>query len=312
MSNKISALQNVVLDTRLGGAERILWQSREKNIMRAPDVILKSVVFIGAQSLQAGSTDIAYRGTGFCVSVPSEQFSSRGYLYLITARHNIMQADGKPIIRLNNKDGSYHEAHCELEWSYHPTDETADIAVLRFPESSNQFDIATIPTSMFVTEATIIEKDLGPGDDTIVSGLFTRFYGNHKNIPVMRFGNVAMMPSEKIKQKTPWAKTEIGLADAYLIEVRSIGGLSGSPVFIRRIFPKDKLEWRTEYYFLGLVHGHWDISQSATGIQENINVGLAHIVPAHKILETLNQPALLDERRKADDQEMARGTAVPD
>ena len=46
------------------------------------------------------------------------------------------------------------------------------------------------------------------------------------NLPIVRLGAIAAMPGEYIK--TDW-----GCLRAYLIEARSIGGLSGSPVFIR-------------------------------------------------------------------------------
>ncbi len=37
-------------------------------------------------------------------------------------------------------------------------------------------------------------------------------------------GNIAMMPDEPVR-------TSIGMMESYLIEVRSIGGLSGAPRF---------------------------------------------------------------------------------
>ena len=61
---------------------------------------------------------------------------------------------------------------------------------------------------------------------------------------------------------------------AYLIEARSIGGLSGSPVFVREtvIYDDATLTYAKgskkekgvayltgQFHFLGLIHGHWEI-----------------------------------------------------
>ena len=61
------------------------------------------------------------------------------------------------------------------------------------------------------------------------------------------------------------------MMDAYLIEARSIGGISGSPVFTHMevrphttlaLAPQRQLLQRSEkpHYLLGLVHGHYTIT----------------------------------------------------
>jgi hypothetical protein len=50
-------------------------------------------------------------------------------------------------------------------------------------------------------------------------------HGRHQNVPIVRVGNFASYPAEQIQ-------TGFGRMDAFLIEARSIGGLSGSPVFV--------------------------------------------------------------------------------
>ena len=73
-----------------------------------------------------------------------------------------------------------------------------------------------------------------------------------------------MIPTEQIQ-------TELGFSDVYLVEGRSIGGLSGSPVFVRRT---ETIKVRMEdgrittlnspgpFKLLGLMQGHWDIKES--------------------------------------------------
>ena len=87
-------------------------------------------------------------------------------------------------------------------------------------------DYAPIAITMFANPGIIEAKNLGVGDEVFIAGLFTRAIGQARNLPIIRMGTVAMMPDEKILFHKK-------MIDAYLIESRSIGGLSGSPVFIR-------------------------------------------------------------------------------
>lgn len=106
------------------------------------------------------------------------------------------------------------------------------------------------------------------------------------------------MPEELVE-------TQLGKIDAYLVEARSIGGLSGSPVFanlgVVRV-REGQLKYRpdgTLYYLLGLMHGHWDlgipeldkVSADTTGIQR-VNMGIGIVAPVEKILEVINQPTV--------------------
>jgi hypothetical protein len=107
--------------------------------------------------------------------------------------------------------------------------------------------------------------------------------------------------------------------DAYLAEARSIGGLSGSPVFLDLYTAKtvkqptggfmaaaDAYPSPSRFRLLGLVHGHFDWndiepSNDATTLDRSqsklgINMGIAIIIPAEKIVETLI--AFKDEEEK--------------
>jgi hypothetical protein len=80
---------------------------------------------------------------------------------------------------------------------------------------------------------------------------------------------------------------DVGQIDAYLIEARSIGGLSGSPVFYHshgspvsayrpaapdRFSPiKDQ-----SFYLMGIVNGHYN--QNRDDI-EKVNTGIAFVTP---------------------------------
>jgi hypothetical protein len=104
----------------------------------------------------------------------------------------------------------------------------------------------------------------------------------------------------------------VGLIDAYLAEARSIGGLSGSPVFVHFGY------WRNiegtlmqhkgpfgGFYLLGLMHGHYrvknvEFQSSGTSVQkEYINMGIAIVVPLSKIMEVVDQPLIKREEAEA-------------
>jgi hypothetical protein len=59
---------------------------------------------------------------------------------------------------------------------------------------------------------------------------------------------------------------------------------------------------------LGMMHGHWDIKESDLNKafithdrKHGVNLGIGIVVPAQKILETINQPELQEMRRKIEE-----------
>lgn len=166
----------------------------------------------------------------------------------------------------------------------------------------DEYDIQSIPENMFATDERIATFNIGVGDEITVVGLFTRFTGITKITPLVRTGNIAMMPKDKIP-------TAFGEIEAYLAEGRSIGGLSGSPVFARNTVTmggsdKQGIPIRFfglgSFHLLGLTHGHWDLPVSFPDSQraEAVNMGVSIIVPAKKILETLYHQTLIALRKE--------------
>jgi hypothetical protein len=56
-----------------------------------------------------------------------------------------------------------------------------------------------------------------------------------------------------------------------------------------------------------MVHGHWDIKESDLNkinfihdSQRGVNLGIAIVIPAYKILEVLNSPVLVRMRERAE------------
>jgi hypothetical protein len=196
--------------------------------MRVSDQILECVAFIGIPiALPNGEQAIRFGGTAFFVEEDAHDDPPKVWSYLVTARHVAEQvAHSTFYVRLNTKDGqSIPVQGSGVRWWIHPTDPTADVAVIRWFPPADIVQYKRINTKDLVTNQTIADGKVGPGDDAMMIGLFSGHPGVQQNVPVVRLGSVAMIPREPVA-------TEEGLMDAYLVEGRSIGGLSGSPVWV--------------------------------------------------------------------------------
>ncbi len=262
--------------------------------MRVPEEVRKCVVFVGLPvNIPGGRRALAPKGTAFFVGVPSESAPETTHVYLVTAKHVAVRLEGNNFAaRVNMKDGgSKRVIGDRTRWWYHPTDQSVDVAAIPWaPPPEVEFKL--IPTKLFISDEIIQSEDIGSGDEVFMTGLFAHLSGSKRNLPIVRFGNIAMIPDDPVP-------TKMGMIEAYLIEARSIGGLSGSPVFVHKI-----VRGRGKLYLLGLMHGHWDIPPENkndfldTDSFGSVNMGIAIVVSAKKILEVLNQPKLVELRRK--------------
>lgn len=262
--------------------------------MQLPEEIRKSVFFVSYLT----ENGYKFAGTGFFVSMSLANDPNRLFIYLITAKHVIVEAkrasiDGKIWLRINTKNGFEYVSSEEATWQTHSEDCSIDAAVLSWAPDSAYFDYLTIPISLIINEEVISKEGIGIGDEIFLIGLFVNHYGRKKNIPIARVGNIAAMPEEPIETK--W----FGGMEAYLIEARSIGGLSGSPVFVYlpgvRVRGNHLGMGGRAFYWLGLMHGHWDLPVLKEDIvvedhvsKEAVNMGIGIVVPASKILEIIN------------------------
>ena len=163
----------------------------------------------------------------------------------------------------------------------------------------NTLDHLIFPLSLCVTESVLIDHAVGLGDEVFITGLFKHHSGVKRNIPIVRVGNLAALSEEKVFTK------KYGPMEAYLIEARSIGGLSGSPVFLNlgltRYIEKEikHAQGGPIFFLLGLIHGHYDVINSSEDNEINlsedaltndkVNSGIAIVVPMYKINEAIQK-----------------------
>lgn len=281
--------------------------------MRLPDEVQKCVVFLGRREMNQRTGVIEERLGGTAFFVALEVGMGASLICLVTAAHVAKQVEnGEFFIRANTKKGVsqkyWLDAGITARWIFHPDDSSVDAAVLLWAPPP-EVDFLCIPKSMFLPESKIDSKGIGVGDETYVTGLFLFHAGQDRNEPIVRTGNLAMMPKERIPVKR-WHKRGI---NGYLIEGRSIGGFSGSPVFVQRSIEVQPTETSGRrplaagaIFWLGLMHGHWnadhtmvDSVQSSTDPESVINAGVSIVVPCHSILEVLSHPAIRETANKA-------------
>lgn len=295
--------------------------------MRIPDDLLKSVVFLARIISKGQIKEPVFVGTGFLISVPSINIKDRMYLYLVTAKHVAESLSrGDWIVRMNMKAGKYQdipvaESH---KWCFHPNEaDSVDVAVTPMNNLTTVADIKFNPVSMLLSPEEIDDGNVGPGDEVFMVGLFSRIANQDTNLPIVRTGNISLI-NNKVKIPGVKISNRPVNSEVHLIEARSIGGLSGSPAFVRLTYTLDTefTLWKTgqkevvqcpihgPIFLLGLVHGHWDIPVEdldevnfrVEKREQSVNLGIAVVVPAEKIRETLYQPGLVTLRQIFDQQ----------
>jgi hypothetical protein len=267
--------------------------------MIIPNEVRKCVVFLGYK-MADGSMRMA--GSAFFLGMEAEAGQAK-QVFLVTAKHVVDGVRRLGIediyVRANLKDGNATWVRCNGQWLFHPESHSVDVALLK-TDIPAELDHLAIPHSLCATDEIFAAHEVGLGDEVFVVGLFRHHSGDRRNVPIVRVGNLAAMSEEKVVTQ------HFGPMDAYLIEARSIGGLSGSAVFlnfgvIRFVNGQVKHAQSGPIFFLlGLIHGHYDVPSSSidsveidgTGLTtERINTGMAIVVPMHKIFQAIEAHA---------------------
>lgn len=283
-------------------------------------------------------------GSGFLVYVRFQENPEWVEMYVVTNQHVVKKAP-KPVVRMNRNDGAVEYFDTGKDsWIYHP--DGTDVAVLPLTTFHWEYlKFRPIGIDYFITNELMKKEDVGIGDDTFMIGRFISHEGKQQNTPAIRFGNIAMMPGEKIVP-------EEGLAqESFLVETRSLPGYSGSPVFLysthammdfsRRNLEEEmnllrqkerkRLNVGPDHKFLldpGLVAGtrpkgpyllgiDWCHLRTTEKVREKTgepiseqwvvrtNSGMAGVIPAWKIRELLDSDEVA-ELRKIDDKSITK------
>ncbi|MFL6240064.1 MAG: serine protease [Actinomycetes bacterium] len=281
-----------------------------------PDEYLDCVVFLYASERHAEEGNTERGGTGFLVTVPMREGDEDGprATYVVTNWHC---AKHTPTLRFNIRDGGTKTLTPAAGAWVHWEDERDDVAAFMV-EPGAAYQYSAVPLTVADPE-----QEAPPGTDVFFAGRYVTMSGVAKNTPMVRFGNVAMATQEPIRRR------DGKYQDSILVEARSRGGFSGSPVFTFTLavtsFVTDPIAVGHARLgppqLLGIVWGHHDEPAPVLGPDKETpieprawvktNTVLAYVVPSAKIAELLNRP---EERQVREDKakEIAAEAATED
>jgi hypothetical protein len=330
------------LDERIAGQAELVLLPEGEPLPYFPQHLSQCVCFLGFTD-RAGAEHVAGSAFWICRAASDELRHELKFAYLVTAAHVLdairKKSAGKDcvLVRVNTVDGASKWIRTYLgSWKVH-SDSATDIAVLKFGPLGEEWDHICWPDHAFVNSQKsgvenpmlidVAEYRIELGDEVYFPGLFWPHKGKIRNLPIVRFGNISCLRGEKVS-------TEFGMTDAYLVEARSIGGLSGSPVFINLISSQRELkvgkndafygrfhleQSPSSFRLLGLMHGHFkapDMEPKAARTLrewEKINMGIAIVIPAEKILEAIQENYMAEEQEEiAEYERKKRSYAAPD
>lgn len=238
------------------------------------------------------------RGTGFTVSkkMCTDNGQDHSLFFMVTAAHvidKLKECGAKEIqICYNSKVGKNKEIFPTKYCDWFKSDDlTVDVAIYQFQYDPSIMEHFYFDENNLLTQEKIEEFNFGLGDEVFVPGLFNQHTRTDRNVPIVRIGNIASFSGEPIQ-------TRLGEMEAHLIECRSIGGLSGSPVFATKghIFWAGQIKHTSDnnpaFGLLGMIHGHFDerIHNNCEGgvvYPDSVNMGIAIVTPGQKIFDLI-------------------------
>jgi hypothetical protein len=251
-------------------------------------------------------------GTGFLVGVPLDDYYAElpvaaASTYAVTNAHvigGILEKGGAPVLRANRADRTQFVV-IPLDadaWIHHPSGDDLAIAPVGLPPEIRTAYL--MPKDFHPSR----RRDFPPGADVFMLSRFISHEGRQSNMPIVRFGNVAMLPGEPIWNRKTGANQE-----SLLVEVRSLPGHSGSPVFGYRTVTEGDLDKGSIGVFrqlLGIDWGHFPAGFSPVLDDDKRpvkpkqwvaeNSGMMGVVPIEKLDELLNDEQVVEMRKETE------------
>jgi hypothetical protein len=211
-------------------------------------------------------------------------------------------------VRLNHPRGTYIVHIPPEQWETAPPDDFA-IAVLSLHPQVTPFELSL--DTLALTREEVTKLSVGPGDEAYMVGRFIAHGGRGTNNPIARFGSISLIPNPNELVRDGRGND----VEAYLIEMRSHAGFSGSAVFLlipqqsfRGAIGDTSLESNVTYFrLLGIDAGHkldrlQVVEQYGGGWRPYQSLYVEHfsdisiVVPIWKIMDRLKREDLTEQR----------------
>jgi hypothetical protein len=176
-----------------------------------PDLIRKCVAFLG---IEYEDRRFVPMGTGFFAHAGEGDIN---FSYFVTAEHVVVLIKerivkeerekgikGRLAARLNVKGGGSEVVPMDdVHWWSHPdTENLTDVAVARWSAQKEYFDHFPLPLYGAVIGASqtghLKRRGAALGQEIAIIGLFRHHRGTQRNEPIVRVGNIAAMPEERV------------------------------------------------------------------------------------------------------------------
>jgi hypothetical protein len=281
---------------------------------RILDQVLDCVVYL-YRSFHEAHEGINVGGSGFSLAIPCEKLPTpAAHIYAVTNKH-VIEAGGI-CVRLNTREG--HKIVMEAQKADWMPSEKDDLAVVPLAPLPANVAMNAIHVDSLLSRATMERHKIGVGDDVVMLGRFINREGLQQNAPTARFGHISQMPGDPMQIEIA-GKMEIQ-EEAFLCEVRSIGGYSGSPVLLlpNPVYGREGEPLPTDKGFvLGVDFCHvqnWisafdDKGQELPHVRVPLNSGMAGVIPAWRLYDLIMSRRPLEQRRMAEEAEIRRGGA---
>ena len=219
------------------------------------------------------------------------------------------------MVRLNDCDRNGGNVPIdEPEWTFHE-DKSVDLAVMPF-DIPDWAECVPVLRNRFITQQYMEAKDIGAGDLVHIVGCFQLLEGMHRNLPLVHTGHVALLPEDE-----PIPVEDLGEVRGYLVQVPTLKGSSGSPVFVRRHVPgiantgsPGVNGWMYgDSWLFGVNLGAWYkkpgdvINLPRAGV--TVPVSMAIVIPSERLMELLESPKLKKGREERAAEERSENAA---
>ena len=271
-------------------------------------------VFYIYPSQDDAENNTEYGATGFFFGIESKLLDGM-YYYAVTNAHVVFQEGMEsPVIRVNTNENKFHFIKTsQSNWIRHFDGD--DIAICPIDIDSDEITGGAFTKEFIATEEFLREYSVGAGDDVFMVGRFRVHSGSSRNLPVVRFGNIAAMNDEGLYNDATKLRQE-----SYLVEMRSIAGFSGSPVIIyinplMSVRSSDapavsmgtlgRLEIKVQIKLLGIQWGQISYKTRAEDefgqkYKMNVDSAMEGVIPIQKLMDLIDSDEMVEMRKKSD------------